>query len=434
MTHTAVELIATKRDGGILKPDAIHWLIAAYTDGSVTDYQMAAMAMAIYQHGLNGDELAAWTKAMLHSGDILDFSDMDAPRVDKHSTGGVGDKISIPLAPLVASCGVAIPMMSGRGLGHTGGTLDKLETIPGFFTNLDPDRFGRILHQTGLVLGGQSETLVPADRKLYALRDATATVSSIPLISSSIMSKKLAEGLTGLVLDVKTGSGAFMQEREDSEELARTMVGIGTAYGVRTIALITDMSQPLGEEVGNANEMVESIKTLRGEGPADITELTMALAEVMLELANIDGGRELLESKIESGEALEKLKEVVVAQDGDPAVVDDTELFPVAEHQAQVVADQDGYIHGCDALTIGMTATRLGAGRERKEDVIDPGVGITVEKKIGDPVKTGDTLATVSYNNENLWLDHRDRLATAWSIEDAPVSAPTLVLNRIEAD
>jgi pyrimidine-nucleoside phosphorylase len=291
MSFTAVELIEAKRDGETLSADAIKWLIAAYTDGSVTDYQMSAMTMAIYFNGLNHDELAAWTEAMLHSGDVLDFGDMDMARVDKHSTGGVGDKISIPLAPLVASCGVAVPMMSGRGLGHTGGTLDKLESIPGFFTGLDPDRFGEILRSTGLVLAGQSETLVPADRKLYALRDSTATVPSIPLISSSIMSKKLAEGLNGLVLDVKTGAGAFMKSIESSRELARTMVGIGNSYGVETVALITDMSQPLGYEIGNGNEMVESIATLRGEGPPDITELTMALAEVMLELAGVEGHR-----------------------------------------------------------------------------------------------------------------------------------------------
>ncbi len=433
MSFTAVELIEAKRDGETLTADAIKWLIAAYTDGSVTDYQMSAMTMAIYFNGLNHDELAAWTEAMLHSGDVLDFGDMDMARVDKHSTGGVGDKISIPLAPLVASCGVAVPMMSGRGLGHTGGTLDKLESIPGFFTGLDPDRFGEILRSTGLVLAGQSETLVPADRKLYALRDSTATVPSIPLISSSIMSKKLAEGLNGLVLDVKTGAGAFMKDLEASRELARTMVGIGNSYGVETVALITDMSQPLGYEIGNANEMVESIATLRGEGPADIAELTMALAEVMLELAGVKGGRDLLESKIASGEALEKLKEVVVAQDGDPAVIDDPALFPVAPETGQVTTASAGYVIACNALTVGITATRLGAGRERKEDVIDHGVGITLHKKIGDRVEKGDALATVHYSDEQLWRSHRGVLTTAWTIGDEAVTAPELVLERIEA-
>lgn len=432
MSYTAVELIETKRDGGTLSADAIEWLISAYTDGAVTDYQMSAMTMAIYLNGLDDDELASWTRAMLDSGETLDLDDISAAKVDKHSTGGVGDKISIPLAPLVASCGVVVPMMSGRGLGHTGGTLDKLETIPGFFTGLDPGRFGDILRETGLVLAGQSDTLVPADRKLYALRDASGTVSSIPLIASSIMSKKLAEGLDGLVLDVKTGSGAFMKDLEDSRTLARTMVTIGNANGVRTVALITDMSQPLGNEVGNANEMAESIATLRGEGPDDITELTMALGEVMLELAGIDGGRELLQSKVDSGEALEKFKEVIAAQDGDPSVIDDPSRLPRAPESATVGADRAGYVTGCNALTVGITATRLGAGRERSDDVIDPGVGITLHKKLGDRVETGDNLATVHYSKQDLWDAHRDKLAGAWSIEDEPEEPRPLVLERIE--
>jgi pyrimidine-nucleoside phosphorylase len=432
MAYTAVELIETKRDGGTLSADAINWLIPAFTDGSVTDYQMSAMTMAIYLNGLDDDELANWTSAMLNSGEVLEFDDIPAAKVDKHSTGGVGDKISIPLAPLVASCGVVVPMMSGRGLGHTGGTLDKLETIPGFFTGLDPGRFGDILRETGLVLAGQSDTLVPADRKLYALRDASGTVSSIPLISSSIMSKKLAEGLDGLVLDVKTGTGAFMKDLEDSQTLARTMVGIGNANGVRTIALITDMSQPLGKEVGNANEMAESIATLRGEGPDDITELTMALGEVMLELAGIEGGRYLLESKIESGDALEKFKEVIAAQDGDPSVVDDPSRLPRAPETATVNADRAGYVTRCNALTVGITATRLGAGRERADDVVDPGVGITLHKKLGDRVETGEALATVHYSKQNLWDTQRDKLTGAWTIEDEPEEPRPLVIERIE--
>lgn len=432
MGYTAVELIETKRDGGRLPDDGIEWLIAAYTDGRVTDYQMAALTMAVFLNGLDSGELTAWTRAMLNSGDVLDFGDVTAAKVDKHSTGGVGDKISIPLAPLVASCGVAIPMMSGRGLGHTGGTLDKLETIPGFTTGLDPDRFGEILRQTGLVLAGQSETLVPADRKLYALRDATATVPSIPLISSSIMSKKMAEGLDGLVLDVKTGEGAFMKTLEESRLLAETMVRIGQSYGVRTVALITDMSQPLGNEVGNANEMAESIATLRGEGPDDITELTMALAEVMLEIAGVEGGRSLLETKIESGEALAKLREVAAAQGGDTTVIDDPTKLARAPLEATVTADVSGYVAACDALVVGTAATRLGAGRERKEDSIDQGVGITVHKKIGDAVTAGEALATVRYSREDLWEAQRDRLAGAWTIGDEPVHKPQLVLERVE--
>ena len=285
MTFSVADLIEAKRAGRALSAPAVEWLIRSYTEGTVPDYQMAAMAMAIVFQGMSREELTAWTSAMLHSGEVLDFSHLPLPKVDKHSTGGVGDKISIPLAPLVACCGVAVPMMSGRGLGHTGGTLDKLESIPGFTVGLDRDRFTSILTEHGLVLAGQSETIAPADRKLYALRNATGTVASIPLIASSIMSKKLAEGLDGLLLDVKTGSGAFMTDLEDATELARTMVDIGRGHGVVTVAFITSMEQPLGQQVGNANEIVESIQVLRGEGPEDLTELTLLFAETMLDLA-----------------------------------------------------------------------------------------------------------------------------------------------------
>ena len=329
MTFTAVGLIETKRDRGTLSPEAIDWLIRSYTEGTVADYQMAAMAMAVFLNGLDAAELAAWTDAMLHSGDVLDCSGIPAAKVDKHSTGGVGDKISIPLAPLVAACGVAVPMMSGRGLGHTGGTLDKLESIPGFTTGLDPERFRRGARPSaGWSWPASPETLVPADRKLYALRDATATVASIPLISSSIMSKKLAEGLDGLVLDVKIGSGAFMQDLDRARELARTMVGIGDRHGVKTMALITRMDQPLGREVGNSNEIRESIDVLRGEGPQDVVELTLAFGEVMLELGGVEGGRSRLMDAIASGAALQKLADVVEAQGGDPAVIHDPSLLP----------------------------------------------------------------------------------------------------------
>ncbi|MGH8913117.1 MAG: thymidine phosphorylase [Acidimicrobiia bacterium] len=433
MAFTAVELIETKRDGGVLSADAIEWLIAAYTEGSVPDYQMAALAMAIYLRGLDPDELAAWTTAMLHSGEVLDFSTITEAKVDKHSTGGVGDKISIPLAPLVASVGVVVPMMSGRGLGHTGGTLDKLETIPGFTTGIEPERFHEILSDHGLVLAGQTEDLVPADRKLYALRDATGTVSSLPLIASSIMSKKLAEGLDGLVLDVKTGSGAFMKDIQGSRELARTMVDIGTRHGVRTTALITWMGQPLGREVGNANEMRESIDVLRGEGPQDVIELTMALGEVMMELAGVEGGRGALSGAIESGRALQKLIDVAVAQGGDPSVIESPELLPSCAHEAVITAPRDGFVTACDALTIGVAATRLGAGRERKEDTIDPGVGITLEAKIGDSVDAGQPLARVRYSDPSRWASQEKTLSSAWSIADTPPPTQDLIIERIEA-
>lgn len=432
MAFTAVQLIETKRDGGELTPDEIEWLIRAYTDDDVTDYQMAAMAMAIYLNGLSPDELTAWTTAMLHSGEVLDLSNITAAKVDKHSTGGVGDKISIPLAPLVASVGVVVPMMSGRGLGHTGGTLDKLETVPGFTTGLEPERFCQILETHGLVLAGQTETLVPADRKLYALRDATATVPSLPLISSSIMSKKLAEGLDGLVLDVKTGSGAFMKDLEGSRLLARTMVGIGTRHEVRTIALITWMGQPLGREVGNANEMRESIEVLQGGGPEDVVELTMALGEVMMELAGVEGGRRALDEAIASGKALQKLSDLVSAQGGDPSYIEDPGLLPRCANEAVVPAPTGGFVTRCDALTVGVGTTRLGAGRERKEDTIDPGVGITLEAKIGDEVEAGQPLARVHYNDEARWQAQKSSLASAWTIEDTAPDPQDLILERIE--
>lgn len=434
MAYTAVELIETKRDGGTLPSDAIHWLIAAYTDGTVPDYQMAAMAMAIMLKGLSSEELSAWTSAMLHSGDVLDFSDLPMAKVDKHSTGGVGDKVSIPLAPLVASCGVAVPMMSGRGLGHTGGTLDKLESIPGFVVGLDPEHFRRVLEDHGLVLAGQSGTIAPADRKLYALRNATGTVASIPLIASSIMSKKLAEGLDGLVLDVKTGSGAFMKGQEEAIRLAGTMVGIGADHGVRTVAFLTSMEQPLGREVGNANEMRESIEVLKGEGPPDVTELTTLFAEAMLEMAGIEHGRRLVEDAIASGKALAKLIEVTEAQGGDPRVIEDPGLLAQAPNEAVVTAPADGHVTRCDAGIIGLSATRLGAGREHPEDQIDHGVGITVLAKVGDRVSTGDPLATVRFSDASRWEAEASRLSSAWEVGDLPVEPQPLVVDRLDPD
>jgi pyrimidine-nucleoside phosphorylase len=433
MTYTAIELIETKRDGGNLAPDAIEWLISAYTGGVVADYQMSAMAMAIFFNGMSAEELAVWTRAMLHSGDVMDLSSIPARKVDKHSTGGVGDKVSIPLAPLVAACGVAVPMMSGRGLGHTGGTLDKLESIPGFTTELDPDRFKEIVTEHGLVLAGQSGELAPADQKLYALRDASGTVPSIPLISSSIMSKKMAEGLDGLLLDVKTGAGALMKTLELSRELAHTMVGIGESYGVNTIAFITSMDQPLGAEVGNANEIRESIDVLRGQGPDDVTELTMAFGEAMLNLGGVSGGRDRLADAIESGTALEKFIEVTIAHGGDPKVIEDPSLLARAPHEAVVAAPYDGYVTGCDALTIGSAGVRLGAGRATKEDAIDPGVGITITAKIGDRVSAGDPLALVRYTDESRWSAQRHYLASAWEISSEREAPPGLVVERINA-
>jgi pyrimidine-nucleoside phosphorylase len=433
MAYTAVELIELKRDGKPLPADGIEWLIGAYTDGSVPDYQMAAMAMAILFNGMSPDELATWTGAMLESGEVMDFSDIAASKVDKHSTGGVGDKISIPLAPLVAACGVAVPMMSGRGLGHTGGTLDKLESIPGFVTGLDADRFREILTEHGVVLAGQSGTLAPADQKLYALRDVSGTVPSIPLIASSIMSKKLAEGLDGLLLDVKTGSGALMKEIEQSQKLAHTMVGIGESYGVNTIAFITSMEQPLGREVGNANEIRESIDVLKGEGPDDVTELTMVFGQAMLNLGGIDGGRDRLSQAIESGAALDKFIEVTIAHGGDPEVIEDPSRLARAPKEGVIAAPYGGYVTRCDALIIGSAGVRLGAGRAEKDDVIDPGVGISVEAKLGDLVSAGDPLAVVRYTEESRWADQRSHLASAWEISEERAELPQLITQRIDA-
>lgn len=431
---TAVELIEKKRDGGSLTANEIRWLIDNYTSGQVTDYQMAAMTMAVFLNGLNAEELAVWTDTMMHSGDVLNFDHIAKSKVDKHSTGGVGDKVSIPLGPMVAACGVAIPMMSGRGLGHTGGTLDKLESIPGFTTGLDPDRFTAILERFGLVLAGQSATLVPADRKLYALRDATGTVPSIPLISSSIMSKKLAEDLDGLVLDVKVGKGAFMKDSSSARLLAETMVGIGSAHGTKTVAYLTAMDEPLGREVGNANEIAESIAVLRGEGPDDLTEITMVLSAEMLLLGGIDddhdSARRRLADVVSSGAALELFGQVIEAQGGNRNVISDLSLLPSGSHRFEFLAPSSGTVRSVDALAIGRAAMRLGAGRETKEDLVDPGVGITLHAKIGTEVAAGTPLATLAFNDHDRVEAALALLHSAWEIGENAETKP-LIIDRI---
>ncbi len=426
----AVDLIERKRDGGHLTDEEIAWLIGGYTEGSVPDYQMAAMTMAVFIRGLDPDELAAWTAAMLHSGEVLDLSDVAMPKVDKHSTGGVGDKVSVPLAPIVAACGVAVPMMSGRGLGHTGGTLDKLESIPGFTTRLDTVRFHAVLDRCGFVMAGQTPALVPADRKLYGLRDATGTVPSIPLISSSIMSKKLAEDLDGLVLDVKVGSGAFMTEIERSRELARTMIGIGTSHRVEVRALITDMSQPLGRMVGNSNEIAESIEILRGGGPDDLREITTSLAAEMLDLAGIADGQRRVVDAIDGGQALERFAIMVESQGGDPRIVEDQRLLPGAPESTVISAPRSGRVRRCDARAVGMAAMRLGAGRLRQEDDVDHGVGIEVRARVGDEVAAGDPLAALIHRPGD--ISEAIRLAeSAWEISDDAVPSPPLIHERL---
>ena len=435
MSHSMTELIGKKRDGGSLTAAELEWIIAEYTADVIPDYQLSAFLMAVIFRGMSTEELSAWTDAMLHSGDVLDLSSIAMPKIDKHSTGGVGDKISIPLAPLVTACGVAIPMMSGRGLGHTGGTLDKLDTIPGFKSRLDPDVFARQLDELGLVLAGQSETLVPADRRIYALRDASGTVPAVPLIASSIMSKKLAEDLDGLVLDVKIGSGAFMKDVASGTTLAETMVKLGRSHNTPVVGFLTDMDQPLGTEVGNANEMVESIAILRGEGPEDTTELTMVLGSEMLVLAGVAddraAARAQLEAAVDTGAGLEVFAKVIDAQGGDPAVLDDPTLLPSADHAHVVAAERDGYVQRCDALAVGRSAVRLGAGRQAKEDEIDPGVGITVHAKVGDEVAAGDPLATVRYNTADQLNACLPVLETAWVMSEEPQPTIPLILGEV---
>jgi thymidine phosphorylase len=380
----AVDLIRAKRDGGTLTGDQIDWLISAYTRGDVHEEQMAAMAMAIYFHGLSEPELVRWTQAMIRSGERMDFTSLSRPTVDKHSTGGVGDKITLPLVPIVAACGAAVPQLSGRGLGHTGGTLDKLESIPGWRAHLSNAEMLAILADVGGVICAAGSGLAPADRKLYALRDVTSTVDIIPLIASSIMSKKIAEGTSALVLDVKTGSGAFMSDTARAVELARTMVALGRDEGVRTRALVTAMDVPLGVAAGNALEVAESVEVLAGGGPADVVELTLVLARHMLDLVGIDADPA---EAIASGRAMDHWRRMIRAQGGDP----DAPL-PRAPIVETLTADRDGVVTRCDALSIGRAAWRLGAGRATKDDPVSASAGIEVLAKPGDEVRVGDPL------------------------------------------
>ena len=395
-----VSLIHLKRDNTRpLTDEEIHWLFAAYARREVADEQMAALLMAIYFNGLDGPELRAWTGEMIASGERLQLAGLTRPSVDKHSTGGVGDKVSLVLAPLVASCGAAVPMLSGRGLGHTGGTLDKLEAIPGWRASLSNDELAAALSTAGAVIAAAGSGLVPADGRLYALRDVTGTVESIPLIASSIMSKKIAEGTRALVLDVKTGTGAFMARREDALRLARTMVALGEEHGVRTRALITRMDTPLGRAVGNALEVEEAVAALSGAGPADLMEVTYALARHMLELAGLEGDPV---AAIASGRALDTFKQMIKAQGGDP----DAPLPRAAHRRGALQAPRDGWVTGLDARAVGVAAWRLGAGRERKEDSVSYTAGIRCLAKPGDYVGQGDPVL-------ELYADDPDRFAPA---------------------
>jgi pyrimidine-nucleoside phosphorylase len=432
--HTTL-IIRKKRDGAALEREEIFDFIQRYSRGEIPEYQASALLMAIYFRGLDAGETADLTEAMMRSGQVLDFSDLAQPKIDKHSTGGVGDKTSLIVAPAAAAGGLLVPMVSGRGLGHTGGTLDKLESIPGFRPRLSLSELRQVLAECGMALAGQTEELVPADRKLYALRDVTSTVESIPLISASIMSKKLAEGIDGLVLDVKTGSGAFMKRIEDARALAERMVEIGRACGKQVRALVTDMSQPLGRTVGNALEVIESIETLKGRGPRDLVEISRELSAHMFLLgsvdASLDAGRARFDAVIRSGHALEKFAQTIGRQGGDPRVVDDYSRLPRAQHEDSLVAPQDGYLAGLDAETIGHASMLLGAGRDRLDSVIDPAVGLVFEKKVGDPVATGERICAIYSNNHTRVERVRQMLREATVISQEPVSLPALILDVI---
>jgi pyrimidine-nucleoside phosphorylase len=423
-------VIKKKRDGQHLSEEEVRAFITGATDGTIPDYQIAAMLMAVYFRGLDGGELAVWADAMLTSGDRIDLSSVTRPKVDKHSTGGVGDKISLPLAPAVAACGAAVPMVSGRGLGHTGGTLDKLESIPGFKVDIPVDQFVRQVGELGVCLMGQTDRVAPADRRLYGLRDVTATVESIPLIASSIMSKKLAEGIEGLVLDVKVGDGAFMKSRAEAVQLARAIQSIGASANVKVTAVLTNMDAPIGRMVGNAVEVHESIEVLRGGGPLDSRELTVALGAEMLVLAGIASdpgdGKARIARVLDDGSALDLFRKVVEAQGGDPRVVDAPEqVLPRAEKRIPVAAVETGTVRALAAREIGMAALVLGAGRRRVADVVDPSAGVALAAHVGERIDRGQPVAfllTSSASDEQIAAAH-DLVAGAYRF-GAAVSAP----------
>ena len=433
----AVDIIRKKRDAGELTGEEIEFLIRGATDNSVPDYQLAAWLMAVVWRGMKQAELAALTEAMLHSGQVLDLSQVPGVKVDKHSTGGVGDKTSLVIAPVVAAAGLPVPMISGRGLGHTGGTLDKLESIPGFNVNLSLADFRRVLKQCGCALIGQTPEIAPADKKLYSLRDVTATVESPYLICASIMSKKLAEGIDALVLDVKTGDGAFMKKQADAVYLAELMVETGKRMGKKVIALITDMEQPLGRKVGNALEVDECLEVLAGGGPEDLRELCLDLSAWMLLLGGkckkVGEGRKIAQQMIASGHARDKFREIIRLQGGDAGVVDDPGRLPKARHVAKAVTMKGGYVRAIHCEQVGIASMLLGGGREKKEDSIDPAVGVVLEKKVGDAVKPGSVLCTIHFNSEQHKGEVLAMLGTCFEIGPKKPAARPLVHRIIGA-
>ncbi|MFD6506630.1 MULTISPECIES: pyrimidine-nucleoside phosphorylase [Bacillus] len=425
-----VDLIAKKRDGHALTTEEINFIVEGYTNGNIPDYQMSSLAMAIFFQDMNEQERADLTMAMVNSGDTIDLSAIEGVKVDKHSTGGVGDTTTLVLGPLVAALDVPVAKMSGRGLGHTGGTIDKLEAVPGFHVEIENNEFMRLVNENKIAVIGQSGNLTPADKKLYALRDVTATVNSIPLIASSIMSKKIAAGADAIVLDVKTGAGAFMKTDEDAKRLAEAMVRIGNNVGRNTMAVISDMSQPLGEAIGNALEVQEAIDTLQGKGPKDLEELCLTLGSQMVYLAgqasSLEDAREKLIEVMNNGKALESFKTFLSAQGGDASVVDDPSKLPQAQFKIEVEAKEDGYVSEIVADEIGTAAMLLGAGRATKESEIDLAVGLMLRKKVGDSVKKGDSLVTIYANRENV-EDVKAKIYENMKIAKDHVDAPTLV-------
>ncbi|MEO6568135.1 MAG: thymidine phosphorylase [Opitutaceae bacterium] len=424
-------IIARKRDGHALTREEIAAFVCGATDGSWEDYQLSAALMAIFLRGMSAGETEALTTAMMNSGVVADLTSLKLPKADKHSTGGVGDKISLHLAPMVAACGVAVPMISGRGLGHTGGTLDKLESIPGFRVNLSLAEYRTQLEKVGVALVGQTAELAPADKKLYALRDVTGTVESVPLICASILAKKLAEGIDVLVLDVKFGRGAFMKEKGRARELAEALVAVAAAMGKPTRAVLTAMHEPLGRAVGNAVEVAESIECLQGRGPADTMEVTYALGEQMLVLAGVakdpKDAQKLLEHAVASGAALDKFADLIAAQGGDAHVVDEPQRLPQAKQQVSLLAERSGFVTDVDAMGVALAALRLGAGRARAEDKIDPAVGLTALVKIGEPVETGAPLCVIHSNDEGALAEAKSMLAAAIKIGETRTTAPKLI-------
>jgi pyrimidine-nucleoside phosphorylase len=433
---TANELIRKKRDGATLSPDELHYIIDGFVHGSIPEYQMSSFLMATFFRGMSIEETRTFTQLMLHSGEVIDLSGIPGVKVDKHSTGGVGDKISLPLASIVAACGVSVPMISGRGLGHTGGTLDKLESIPGFTTSLSISEYKKVIAEVGAVMIGQTKEIAPADKKMYALRDVTATVECIPLIAGSIMSKKLAEGIDALVLDVKTGRGAFMPTYDRALELATALVGIGNSFGKETVGFITDMNQPLGMMIGNWLEVVESVECLRGKNVPDIMELTYILGGAMVMLgkkaSSLKEGMEQCNEVVKNGKAYEKFLQLVKRQGGDTSFIEHPEKYPSSKYSQKINCPLSGFVTAIDSLELGFTGILLGAGRTKVDDVIDPKAGIVLTKKVGDAVNAGDAVAILYTDNKNAIESSAKRIQDAFAVGPSKPNLSPLVISQVD--